>query len=123
MLSLWIRTTNDVFPGSRSFFLNGVRPPISYPFKGATIREQEENIRLLAQYMRGPNGRGELAARIQDLIDNIDKENFPRPSAFVDYMFGSADEFYLEGGEALVDLSATDSTLLEVLDTLGEALA
>ena len=122
MLSLWIKTTNATFPGSRSIFLNGARPPMAYNIKGATVREQGENIRLMGQYMGRQNGRGELAAHIQDLIEDVDKENFPKPSAFVEYMFGSADEFYLEN-ELVVDLIAEDETLLDALATIGEALA
>ncbi|MBP6025313.1 hypothetical protein [Ferruginibacter sp.] len=121
MLTLWIQTTDKAFPGSRSFFLTGTNDGVVYNIAGSTIQEQSANISLMGQYMQGPNGRGNLAEHIQDLIEDIDKENFPRPSAFVDYMFGSADEFYLEAAVVVEDL-AEGATLLDVLGDIAEVL-
>jgi hypothetical protein len=121
MLTLWIQTTDKAFPGSRSFFLTGTNDGVVYNIAGSTISEQSTNIRLMGQYMQGPNGRGNLALNIQDLIEDIDKENFPRPSAFVDYMFGSADEFYLEAVAVVEDL-AEGATLLDALGDIAIAL-
>ena len=120
MLSLWIQTTNDVFEGSRALFLNGVHPPITWPFKGATIREQEMNVRLLAQAMQG--GRGRLVTQVTTLLD-IDMENLPGgASQFVDFAFGSADEFYFERGLPLIDVIADELSLLDVLADVGTAI-
>ena len=87
---------------------------VTYPFKGATLSEQGQAVRLLGTTMR--QGESDLVTGLDDifvLAPGVDE------SAVVRSVFGASDGiFYIDR----IIFSDADAMLIDVLDDAGEAL-
>ncbi len=120
MVMLCILGAPGPFPGYQEVVVTGIVPPYTYPLVGTNAAEQFESVRLLAQQMQ--QGQQSLVTNIDQILD-FDKENMG-PDAnelVVNQLFSQSDGLFYMDTEVCV--AADGSTLLDVLEMAGEALA